>query len=54
MKHSTSSQRTGHLTIWLSDVWLSVFVSRAARLSELCSGHRGSVPTTWVDSVTTT
>jgi hypothetical protein len=41
MKHSTLNQRTGHLMIWISDVRFAVSISRAARLSELCSGPSG-------------
>ena len=48
MKHSTSSQRTGHLMIsGFSDVRFAVFVLHAARLSELCSGRQAGATTNW-------
>jgi len=52
MKHSTSSQRTGHLIIliWLSDVRLAVFVARRPPLGALLGAiwtarpQLGSIP----------
>ena len=39
------------LVLFLVIFWLSVFVSHAARLSELCSGPSGQRAHNWVDSV---